>query len=206
MSDVVAPGASHRFALRRGWRFVAAFGLLAWACVGTASAAPVDEQRVHAAYLMNFIRYTRWPDAGDQPVLACVLGSAELAGVMREAARKFAAAGGVQVQVRLLPTGTVAPALAEAEGALRKPSEGCQVLYVADSHRAWARAVVRAGTGRAVLTVGPGADFLEAGGMIGLYLEEGTIRFDVNPAAIRSSPVDVSSRIMALARPARRRH
>ena len=179
--------------------------LLAWmgACAPTARAAPADEVQVHAAYVVNFVRYSRWP-AAPGPLTIGVVATPEYAAAMREAATRAGSVDGRAIVVRLLPMATIAPPAAEADRALAAAAADVDVLYVGTTHRSWSRAAVAVAKGRTMLTVGPGRAFLDDGGMIGLYLDRGHVRFDVNAPAIRASAIDVSARLLVLARPAPR--
>jgi hypothetical protein len=52
---------------------------------------------------------------------------------------------------------------------------------------------------KGVLTVGDLPGFAEAGGMIGLRLDDNRVVFDANPVVIRRSRVRVSARVLQLA-------
>jgi hypothetical protein len=54
--------------------------------------------------------------------------------------------------------------------------------------------------GVAVLTVGTSDQFARSGGMVGLFVEDGRMRFAINPDAAQRSGVRLSSRLLALAK------
>lgn len=165
-------------------------------------AASEDEMRVHAAYVMNFVRYSRWPGADEGPLVIAVLGTAENADALRGLAERAGSINGRRLSVRRLPLASIPPAAPAARDALAAATAHSHVLYVGSSHRAWSRTVAAATAGRPVLTIGPGQAFVAAGGMFGLYLDRGHVRFAVNAPAIKASSVDVSARLLVLARPA----
>lgn len=182
-------------------------GALLWVLAGSvapAVAAAPEEMRVQAAYVMNFIRYTRWPDAAGEALDVVVVGTSNDAAVLRESASRAGAVQGRLVNVRHLPFASVAPPADEASSAVRASLGRAHVVYVGASHYSWARTVASATAGRPVLTVGARHGFLREGGMIELYLQQGTVRFDVNAPVIKASPLDVSARLLVLARPAGR--
>lgn len=175
--------------------------LVALLPAGAPSAATEDEMRVHAAYVMNFVRYSRWPGSGDGPIVIAVLGTAESANALRELAQRAGSINGRRLSVQLLPLASIPPSQPVALQALTAATANGHVLYVGSSHRAWARTAAAAAAGRPLLTVGPGQAFVAAGGMFGMYLDRGTVRFMVNAPAIKASRVDVSARLLVLARP-----
>ena len=74
----------------------------------------------------------------------------------------------------------------------------CHVLYVPET--AEAEGDLLAGASRAaVLTVGEGRDFAEGEGMIGLYVEDGHMRFAVNLGLARRTGIALSSQMLSLA-------
>jgi hypothetical protein len=166
-------------------------------------AEPTDVESVHAAYVINFIRYTRWagPES-PEPFVIAVLGPPESAAALRQLASRSGRVQGHPLRVRLLPVNTVAPGRAQAVRTLKAQLDDARIVYVAASHRGWDDAVVAAVAGRPVLTVGVGGDFIAAGGMFALFETQGRVAFSANEDAIRRASLDVSARVLVLARPA----
>ena len=54
--------------------------------------------------------------------------------------------------------------------------------------------------GAPVLTVGDGDGFARGGGMIGLFVEDGRMRFAINPNAAQRAGLRLSSQLLKLAR------
>ena len=54
--------------------------------------------------------------------------------------------------------------------------------------------------GAPVLTVGDGDDFARNGGMIGLFVEDGRMRFAINPDAAHRAGLRLSSQLLKLAK------
>jgi YfiR/HmsC-like len=50
------------------------------------------------------------------------------------------------------------------------------------------------------VTIGESDSFTERGGMIGLIVDQGRVRFDINLAAITAAHLQVSSKLLALGR------
>jgi len=184
--------------LRRG-------GLLLCLLLGPGAAiayAAVDELAVQAAYVINFIRYTNWPEptgGADQPYLLVVIGDRESADALRRAAMDAGLVHDRAVVVRHL---AVAPRLtAQARERIAEQLADAHAVFVGRSHQRLARAVINATTGRPVLTIGVEADFARKGGMLSLVPSDGRVLFTANEQAVMSSPIVVSTKVLKLARP-----
>ncbi|HLM54051.1 MAG TPA: YfiR family protein [Pseudoxanthomonas sp.] len=183
-------------------------GLLLWMGIAapfvplTARAAPLDETTVHAAYVINFVRYSRWPRlAPGAPLVIATLGGSEAAEALRGLASRAGQVEGHPLEVRPLALARVPPSLEEAMTVIGAEAADAQLVFVDADHRAWNRAVIAALAGRPVLTVGMGSEFVAGGGMFGLVNREGRVVFTANKEAIARNPVDVSARVLMLARP-----
>ncbi len=197
-----------RPAARYVHRAAARARMLALACllVGAPTllkADPASRDSVHAAYLINFMRYAKWPPQAMDPGrhVVVVVGPAAAASTLRELAARAGPVAGRAVMVRGLSVNAGAPARADALRLLAPELERAHVVYVAESHRAWNATVVQAAAGRPVLTVGVGGDFIRSGGMLALFEDRGRVSFSANPEAIQRATVDLSARVMVLSRP-----
>jgi uncharacterized protein DUF4154 len=93
---------------------------------------------------------------------------------------------------------------------LRGPSgarlRACHLLYVGDTNSTRTAAILDELQGAPVLTVSDGADFIH-GGIIGLIVGDGRMRFAINPEAGQRARLRLSSRLLQLAKISReRRH
>jgi hypothetical protein len=76
----------------------------------------------------------------------------------------------------------------------------CHLLYVGDTNSARTAAILDELQGAPVLTVSDGAEFIRNGGIIGLIVEEGRMRFVINPATAQRAGLRLSSRLLQLAK------
>lgn len=163
--------------------------LLVGASVALAQ-APTEAQ-VKAAYVLNFAKFTDWPAGTFQspsaPLHVCVLGNAETAAGFANIQGKQAQ--GRDVQVRIMPK--------LGELAL------CHALYFDGSERASTAAALKTVAGRPILTVSDVEGFVDAGGMLGLVLVDGKIRFDANREAARGNGLQLRAQLLSLARAVR---
>ena len=145
--------------------------------------AGTAEYAVKAAYVYNFAKFTEWPNAGPSGSLTvCLYGKDPFGGFLDEAVRGKQAHG-LPILIRRLPLGV-------------EDLDGCQVLFFSSTARI--EPALSGLQGRSILTVGESAGFSERGGMIGLVMEHGSVRFDINLAAIAAARLQVSSRLIEI--------
>jgi hypothetical protein len=173
-----------------------------------AAVAAPGEDAVEAAYLVNFLRYTQWPqssfDSASSPYVVCVVGSEAAYQAVRAVA---GAAGGVEgraVEVHWLPDGRGsrdAPFDSPQDQAARSLMRRSHLVFF---HRSAGRVlpqVIADLDHLPVLTVSDTDAFIAKGGMLGLVRLDRRIVFEANPGAIRNSGLLVSAKVLKLARP-----
>ena len=153
-----------------------------------ARAENMDPVAVKAAFVLNFARFTAWPDDafsdGTAPIELCVYGG-------QQTWDSFATIDGQQVgarkiHVRLMnPTETV---------------DKCHIVFF-DHHvdRDDLIALLARVKLRPVLTVGETADFVSLGGIVNLFSNDGRLRFEIIPSRARRGGLRISSRLLKLA-------
>ena len=80
---------------------------------------------------------------------------------------------------------------------LSDPIDGCRVVYVSGLN---VRKFLQSVGNLPVLTISDEEDFIDAGGVIGLVTEGRRIRFDINLGRARDVELQISSRLLQLAR------
>ncbi|MDE2594276.1 MAG: YfiR family protein [Burkholderiales bacterium] len=155
-------------------------------CAWAQAQSDYSEAKVKAAFVFNFFKYTEWPvDATTKQIVLC-LGNANADVNSAFAPLEGRVANGRAVSVRNLP------------GSL--DASGCNAVYIHDgAAKKVLEKLVQAKMSN-VLTVGDGADFLDAGGIIGLVETEGRMQFDVNPDPAVRGNLRFSSQMLKLAR------
>lgn len=154
--------------------------------VPAAGQQPTLEYDVKAAFILNFVRYVEWPPLERQPPLEiCVLEPNPFGDRLTAVVAGEEWHGGA-VHVRLLPD--------------MRRATGCHLLYVPAA--ATARFTAGAGlvAARPILTVGEHERFLDQGGMLRLFVEENRVRFSVNQGSADRAGLQISSRLLRLAR------
>ena len=149
------------------------------------TAQTVTQPALKAAFLYNFAKFAEWPD--DQgaagPITLCVVEDAAVDDALEQLVR-----GG--------------PINGRAVTVLRGNRERlrqCHLLYMTgDPSRALG--ILEDLKGAPVLTVSDGEQFTHLGGIIGLFLEDGKMRFAVNADAAQRCGIRLSSRLLSLAK------
>jgi hypothetical protein len=147
------------------------------------------EYRVKAAFLFHFAQFVDWPaDAfkdGNSPMTYCIIGEDPFHGALDETLKgKVIGARPVTVQ-HLKQSQQV---------------QGCQILFIAAGETKRLSATLASMKGSPVLTVGESEHFAQDGGMIGFFLEENKIRFEINLETATQAKLKISARLLALAK------
>jgi hypothetical protein len=152
----------------------------------TMRAQVVAAPELKALFLLNFTRFTEWPDiAPAAPLLLCVLGDERVLDALTAAARSQQVKDH-RIQVSRM---TIAGAW---------PS--CHVLFVGGTSVKSAGALLESVRGSPILTVSDQGQFAQATGVIELYAEGDRMKFAVNVDALQRARLRISSRLLGLAR------
>lgn len=157
--------------------------VFAVAQVGMCRAAgdPSLEYAVKAAYLTKFIPFITWPGSAlpqpNTPVVICVMGDDPFGGKLEQAA------AGVRFGEHPLAVKKVAA-----------PDAACQIAFLG----AGADAGLDGWRGKPVVTVTDSG--LKAHGVISFVLVQNHVRFDIDDALAAQDGLQVSSKLLSLAR------
>jgi hypothetical protein len=141
-----------------------------------------------AAFLFNFTRFVQWPDGippASDPFRLCVIADPATTTLIERTMQ------GESVHGR--PSQTTVPASADE-------ARSCQILFVGRSEAGRAAPLLDAIRDLPVLTVSDAARFATRGGMIEFVREEDRVRFDVNLEAAKRCGLNISSRLLRVAR------
>ncbi|HXW16994.1 MAG TPA: YfiR family protein [Candidatus Acidoferrales bacterium] len=148
-----------------------------------------DEYRVKAAFLYHFAQLIEWPSdpPGDpkSAFLVCTLGADPFHGDLENTI------GGKSIGKRTIQIKH-----------FKQPQEAsdCEILFIARTENQRLRAILGALADAPILSVGEADDFVQQGGTIGFFLEDSKIRFDINLGAANHSGLQISSRLLLLAK------
>jgi len=172
---------------RRRLRSGAALAIAAlFAARAHAQSATAPELK--AAYLYNFAKFVEWPAdsmAAGGPLVLCVLGDGAVADALDDAVKGRAIDGHPLTIRRVNP-----------EGALRT----CHVLYVSGVDAKRSRDLLEGLKNAAVFTASDLDRFAQRGGIANFFVENGKMRFAVNIESAQRARLQVSSKLLGLAK------
>jgi hypothetical protein len=177
--------------LARKFLLLAVLG--AWAIAGgvrTTHAADSTtlEKQVKSAFVFNFLQFVDWPaaafDKPDDPITIGVVDP-EALGDTLAAAVEDKTVHGRKIVIR-----AVTPA------AIGK----CQVLILGSVAGPDLEKVLKAVGQASILTIGDTERFTDVGGIIKFFVEDRKERFEINQAAAQRAQLQVSSKLLKLAR------
>lgn len=147
------------------------------------------ENLIKAGFITKFPAYVTWPHLEDRqqaPVFRyCVLGPSAITGFLRSL-------------VNLSDSG---PRNAQVHVVHRiAASMPCELLFIPDAQAQRVSEVVTALRDRAVLLIGETPGLARQGAHINLYRAEGRIKFEINRSTVKKSGLQISFRLLELAR------
>jgi hypothetical protein len=158
--------------------------------------------KVKAAYLLNFIRYTKWPDGAfetlDSPIVLTMVGACDAADVLGEVVRRAPPVDGHRVVLSraTLPSGRADAPQADS---FVETARRSHLLYVCSADAGRLGPILERLKDAHVLTVGDVPGFARNGGMLGFVLREDRIVFEANLKALQDTPLSVSAKVLKLA-------
>ncbi|MBN1826666.1 MAG: YfiR family protein [Candidatus Eisenbacteria bacterium] len=178
-----------------GRRFKPAFAVAAFSlCILSADRILADQQpttelQIKGAYLMNFARLVTWPEGSyrseDDPTIIGILGDDRLLEILDDALETH------QPQSR--------PIVLLRIDSLEQISQ-CHLLYVSRKTDRSLEEILKRVDGNPILTVSDIDEFTSRGGAIGLFPDKDRIGIDINRISERRAELQISSRLLRLAR------
>ncbi len=154
-----------------------------------ANAEPIPEYQMKAAYLYNFATFTTWPtnpnySGASNSVRLCILGNDSFGGALEKLTKN--PSGGVRIALSYL--------------ADINDVNHCQILFIDASELNNSAEIMKQLDKFPVLTVTDNPDLFRAGAMIGLFLDNKRLTFDVNYAQAKNAQLSISSKLLRVAR------
>jgi hypothetical protein len=147
------------------------------------------EYKLKAAFLLNFLHFIDWPSraftSDSSAFVIGVVGDDPFDGALDQIVKGESVNGKV-IEVR---------SVSSVESAKQ-----CQLLFFPKTQSERVAQFIEAVSGTATLTVGESEDFSSLGGEINFYLEDAKLRFEINLPALQKSGLEVSSKLLRLAK------
>jgi YfiR/HmsC-like len=170
--------------------------LLVGAMLNAQNTSGSSEYLIKAGFIYNFANLVQWPSASfaqpDSPIVIVIFGEDHFGTTLDHALE------GKKVNARPFVIKR-ARSISELQRTLGSQKE-CQILYVSSSEMPHLGEAIQVLKGAPVLTIGETPGFARSGGIINLILEDNKVRFEVNVQAAKEADLNISSRLLALAR------
>ena len=154
--------------------------------------ADSSEYLIKAGFIYNFAKFVEWPSATfsqpDSPIVIGVIGTDPFGSVLDH----------IVEDKKIGPRGFVVKRY--KGGKDLKDLKDCKILFVSASEKAHVDEILQSVKGLPILTVGETSGFAERGGVIRFTLEDNRVRFEVNVEAAHQADLNISSRLLTLAR------
>jgi hypothetical protein len=148
-----------------------------------------SEYVIKAGFIYNFAKFVEWPantfSQPATPIVIGVFGSDRIAGILEQIVK----------DKKVDNHGFVVRRLKWA-----KDIKGCNILFLPAAEASHADDLVSQVKGTSILTIGEIPGFAKHGGIINFTLEDSKVRFEVNVDAAKQADLNISSRLLSLAR------
>jgi len=159
-------------------------------------ASASSEYLVKAGFIYNFANLVQWPanafPQSDSPIVIAILGQDHFGPTLDRVLEGKKVNGRSFVIKRWKTVNELLKARSELKD--------CQILFVSSSEMGRLNDAIQVVKGIPVLTIGETPGFASRGGIINLVLEDNKVRFEVNVDAAKQADLNISSRLLALAR------
>jgi hypothetical protein len=182
------PRRAVKHALTRQARMAIGAVVLIMAGQRQAFAQHASSHEVTAALVYNFARFTEWPAEvlpSGTPLVLCIAGAPKVVKALENATK------GRAVERRVLVVREI-----ELDGPLRS----CHLLYAGGLDERSGAKLIESLRGAPILALSDLAGFSLMGDTANVFLEESRIRFAVNLNAVQRAQLQLSSRLLALAK------
>ena len=148
-----------------------------------------SEYLIKAGFIYNFANLVQWPSNAftqpDSPIVIGILGEDRFGTVLDRALAGKKVNGRIFLVKRLKSVTDL---------------KECHIVFVSSSEMAHLAEAIHLVKGMPILTIGEIPGFARRGGIINLVLEDNKVHFEVNVEAAKEADLNISSRLLALAR------
>ena len=148
------------------------------------------EYEVKAAFIYNFIRFTKWPESAFETAKSAwrigIVGRNPFGSILAKTVRgRTVARRKISVHYFQKPNDKVIVS--------------CHVLFISESEKTRLPRILKAVEGKHVLTVSDMKNFREAGGLVKLFIKNSKVRFEINFVVAEKSKMKISSKLLDMA-------
>ncbi len=157
-------------------------------------ASDSSEYLIKAGFIYNFAKFVEWPSAAfsqaDSPIVIGVLGTDPFGNMLDR----------IVEDKKIGTRGFAVKRFKWGKDLNLKDLKDCKILFISASEKAHIDEIVQSVKGLPILTVGETPGFAERGGVIRFTLEDNRVRFEVNVDAAHQADLNISSRLLTLAK------
>ena len=154
-----------------------------------AQSSASSEYLIKAGFIYNFAKLMEWPapvfPQPNSPIVIAILGTDPFQGTL-DSVLRGKQVNGRDFVVKHLKWGD--------------DLKGCNIIFVSSSEKAHFDDFFHQIHGLPILTIGDTPGFAESGGIINFVLEDDKVRFEIDVDAARQANINISSRLLALAK------
>ena len=158
----------------------------------SSDSAASSEYLIKAGFIYNFAQLVQWPSVAfpqaDSPIVIGILGTDPFGTTIDRVVENKKLDGRNLVVKRM------------KWGKDLKDLKDCNILFVSSSEKEHIPDLVNMLKWLPILTIGETPGFATHGGIINLTLQDNKVRFEVNIEAAKQANLNISSRLLALAR------
>lgn len=162
--------------------------LLIPAIVAPRQAHALPEPEIKAAFIYHFTQFVTWPDdafaGANAPFIVATVGDDSLTAPLRQVMAGRAVNGRPIVVVHFASVDRI---------------EQCHLLFVPASQQGSVPAILGKVGNAPVLTVGDGGAFMQQGGAIRLFVEDGRMKFEIDPDVATAARLKPGAQLMKVA-------
>src|SRR5467141_2606171 len=152
-------------------------------------ASDSSEYLIKAGFIYNFAKLVEWPTSAfpqpDSPIVIGIFGEDPFGTVLDRVLAGKKVNGRIFLVKRLKSVADL---------------KECHIVFVSSSEMGHLAEAIHLVKGMPILTIGEIPGFARRGGIINLVLEDNKVHFEVNVEAAKEADLNISSRLLALAR------
>jgi hypothetical protein len=159
------------------------------AMVAPRPAQALPEPEIKAAFIYRFTQFVTWPDdafdGNDAPFIIATIGDDSLSAALQHAMAGRVVNGRPIVVTHFSSVDRI---------------EHCHLLFVPASQQGTAPAILAKVGNAPVLTVGDGDAFMTQGGGFRLFVEDGRMKFELDPDVVTAARLKAGAQLMKVGR------